>query len=223
MKIKEMNEENRPVEKLIRDGAKALSNEELLAIILRNGSKDKSSIELAQLVINSVSNLNMLCDLKLNDLKKIVGIKNFKGAIILAMFEFVKRCKNNQRIEIYLKEPREIFEYIKPKIEFAKVENIYVIYVNPKCKIIECNHICEGGSARIHFDYKLIITKGLKLNCYGIILIHNHPSLDVNPSKSDIEVTNKMKKMCELLDINLLDHLIVCENKYFSFLENDII
>ncbi len=223
MKIKEINIINRPREKLIKNGVNTLSNEELLAILLGVGNKEESAWELSTKIINSVSELSDLSNFTFQELIKIKGIKDSKACIILSCFELVKRVYSFKDIKIKYDNPKEIFALMQPILSLEKVEVFYALYLNPKCQIIEKRLINRGTSSNVTFDIKEVLKHGIKNSCYGIILIHNHPSGDVRPSKSDLKYTSDFQMAGKLLNIMLLDHIIIGKDDYYSFIEMNIL
>lgn len=218
MKIKDISKESRPRERLIEKGVNALSNNELLAILLRTGSKNESAIEMANRILSRY-NIKKISNLDYLDLIDIPGIKESKATLLLAAFELSKRAFSEKNKNLQFDEPKNIYNYMMPLVSMSEVEMLYAIYVDCKLKKLETILIAKGTSYNLNFDIKQIISIALKNKAYGVILVHNHPSGDINPSKNDILSTKEAKKALDLMCILFLDHLIITEKGYFSFNE----
>ena len=218
LKIKDIPKEMRPRERLINSNVNALTDSEVLAVILNTGTKELDALELANYLIDTYG-INKLCNLEYNELIKIKGISVRKATLLIALFELVKRTSRLTN-NIILNNPNNIFNYIKSDYMYYDTEVLTILFVNTKCHLLYklCNS--SNNIANVEVNIKHIISLALKYNAYGIILIHNHPSGDVSPSREDIVITNRLRTTLELLDIELLDHLIISKNKYYSFLGN---
>lgn len=208
----------RPRERLIKYGVESLSTSELLAIIFKTGDKNISAIDLSNNLINDYG-IEKLKNMSYSSLSKIKGIKESKACTLLACFELVKRCYSSNIVDVILSKPQNIYDYIFSYVALEDVEVLYAIYVNVKCQLIEKVLISKGRAYTVQFDVKKILSLAIENECYGIILVHNHPSGDINPSKSDIDSTYDVKKALRLLDIVLIDHIIVSRKGFFSFAE----
>ena len=221
-KIKDIPYLDRPIERLINKGSDSLSNEELLAILLRTGNKLESSKDLAIKLLSKVDNLEELSNLTLEQLKSIKGIGNSKAAILLASFELSKRLNqkvdtiNNKRFH----HPKLIFDYYKNIIGSKSQEYFYAIYLDTSKKIIK-EKLLFIGTVNFSLVHPREVFKEAYLSgASSIILVHNHPTGNVIPSSNDIETTNKLKEIGELMGIKVIDHIIIGKKKYYSFFEN---
>lgn len=211
--------EEQPREKLQAKGRNALSNAELLAIILRTGSKQWSALHLAQQILESVEHdLNALGRKSIAELQKFPGIGQVKATEIAAVMELVRRrqiSKSSQRPVI--KCSGDAFECAKPYFHDLIHEEFYALYLSRSNQVIDVKQISKGGITGTVADGKLIFNYGLESKATGIILVHNHPSGNIQPSASDIQLTNSLKKFGAYIEVQILDHLIIAGNNYFSF------
>ena len=217
MEIKEL-----PREKLIKYGSESLKDYELLAIMLGSGSKEKSVFDLANDLINEYG-LKRLFSMSFNELSKIKGIKHAKATKLMACFEIAKRCITISNNNIQFSSANIVYDFIKPDYLFLKTEKVTVVYVDAKCKLIRKISFDNFDVAHTSLPFRKIIGEAINNNAYGLFLIHNHPSGDVRPSKSDIESTHLMYNTLADIDIIMLDHVIVSDTKYYSFLEHNIL
>jgi DNA repair protein RadC len=221
-KIKDIPINDRPIERLIEKGSESLSNEELLAILLRTGSKGSSAKDLASNILSKMHHIKELKNMRLEELKKINGVGTSKAAIIISMIELSKRM-NQEVDEIVLKKanhPELLFQYYKAKLEDKAQEYFYVVYLDTAKKIIKDKLLFIGT-----INYSLVHPREIFKEAYlvgasSIILIHNHPTGNVIPSKNDIDTTNQLIEVGHLLGINVVDHIIIGKHNYYSFYEN---
>lgn len=211
-----------PREKLIKYGADSLYDFELLAIMIGSGTKEKSVFELANDLINEYG-LKRLFSMSFTELSKIKGIKHAKATKLMACFEIAKRCITISNENIQFSSASIVYDFIKPYYLFLKNEVISVIFVDSKCRLINKLSFDNYEPAHATLPIKKIIGEAINNNAYGVFLIHNHPSGDVRPSKSDISTTNILYNTLTDIDIILMDHIIVSDTKYFSFLEHKIL
>lgn len=219
--IKDMDIEDRPREKLQRLGLKALSDYELLAIMLGSGIKGESVITLSKNLIDTYG-LNNLFNMDLLQLSSIKGIKLAKASKLICCFELARRCLKNSDgsiIDSHLK----LFNEVYNDFLLQSNEKIMTIYVDCKCKIIKKRFIENDNSSFVELPLREIIKYALLTNCYGIFIIHNHPSGDIRPSKADVLATKKLYDSLIDINVHLLDHLIICNDKYFSFDKNNLL
>jgi DNA repair protein RadC len=223
--IKFWAEEDRPREKLVLKGAKQLSTAELFAILLNSGYKNKSALDLSKEILSFCNNnLNELSKLNIADLSNFKGVGEAKAISIIAMLELANR-KNS---EIHLKKIKIIssnvaYQYIKGFFTNLKHEEFYVIFLNRANEIISCLRTSIGGLNGTIVDPRLIFKSGIECLATGIILAHNHPSGQLNPSDIDKNLTKKMVEIGKLMEISVLDHLIVTDIDYFSFSDSGIL
>jgi len=221
--IKEMPVEIRPRERLLKFGANSLADYELLAIVLRTGTKDKSVLELARELIIKFNNLGEFNDLTITELCTVKGIKDAKAIEILASIELGKRINNYVTQNVYIKGSKDVYLYVKNELENIKEEKFICLYLNVKSMVITSKVIAIGGINSTSVDLKKTLKWAIKYSSNHLIIIHNHPSGDPSPSKEDIDVTLEIKRIASEFDIVLVDHIIVGQNKYFSFVDSKII
>ena len=221
MKIKEIEKELRPRERLINNGAYNLTDSELLAIILSSGSKNESAIDLAKRLVKEFG-LKRLFDMNYDELKKINGIKEAKATKLMAIFEVTRRLLKIEDNSIILAKPIDVYNYVKNDYLFINYEMITIIYVNKLSKVIAKKNYNEGLVNRAFIPFRKIIYDAINLNAYGIIMIHNHPSGDIRPSEDDLYATKLMIDTLKPLNIILFDHLVISNSKYYSIGENKV-
>lgn len=220
MKIKDLSINLRPREKLIKYGAQNLASEELIAIIIGSGIKGKSALELANEILQKY-NLREFSELSYENLIKIKGISISKATSILAAFEIAKRSLSFEMEASVLNSASDVYSYIAPYLKNKFRECAYAIYLDTKASIIKKVLINDGEVSFVNISIRKIIKIALELEAYGLILVHNHPSGEIKPSKSDIITTKMLSSSTKLFDIAFIDHIIIGSNKYYSFLEND--
>ena len=224
MLIKEMKEIDRPRERLIKYGEASLSNEELLAIILKTGTKSKSSKDLGIELLNEIGGFNNLKNLNLNSLKNIKGIGKIKKIELLGAIELGKRLflEQNNNIKKKYIDPKYIYLDNKYLFYGLKQEYFYVFYLDTKMNLIERKVLFMGTINRSVVHPREIFKNAYLLSASNFICMHNHPTGDVMPSNADIELTNTLIEIGRLNGINMLDHIIVSDNNYFSFYDNKL-
>ena len=226
IKIKELPEVERPYEKLELYGEKSLSNAELLAIIIKNGTKEYTSVDIANQILKLNKNedkgdLNFLRDLSLEELKNLKGIGRVKAIQIKAMCELSTRMnKPSNYRKVQIKGPNDVACLLMNDLRFEKKEIVKVIIMNNKNVILKILDVGIGSSNFSNVNIKYILSEAIKMNAPRIILVHNHPSGDPTPSKKDFEVTERLKNAAELLTIELLDHIIIGNMKYESIIQS---
>lgn len=224
IKMKELPISERPYEKLKTYGAEKLTNSELLAIIIKSGTKDYTAIDLANNVLklndnNEKEDLSFLQDVSISELIKIKGIGEVKAIQLLAVCELVKRINkpiNKQNIKI--KDAKDVAKLLMNELRYEKREIVKTILLNSKNIIIKIKDISYGGTNFAMIEPKEVLSEAIKLQAPKIILVHNHPSGDVAPSKADFNITDRIYEASEILGIQLLDHIIIGDNKYESIL-----
>jgi len=217
--IKEWNEDDRPREKFLNKGRSSLSKAELIAILLRSGTRQESAIDLARRILNTVdSDLIELGKLKPDALQKINGIGPTKAVTIAAALELGRR---RQEAELVKKQQitssKDIFQVFGTKIGDLLHEEFWVMTVNRNNRILGTRMISSGGITGTVADVRMILRYCLEMNATGLILSHNHPSGNLKPSEQDLKLTHSIKQAAGWMDIELLDHVIVTETAYFSF------
>lgn len=223
MRIRSLPLDERPREKLIKNGSRALSNSELLAIILRTGNKKESAVKVAHKLFNKYD-LKSLSRISVNGLKKEFGVGDAKACQIIACFELGRRLAGFKREKsIVIRGAKDLAELVIPEMGSLNKEHFKGFFLDSRNKIIKEEIIFVGSLNESVVNPREIFQIALNENAASLILVHNHPSGDVKPSKEDIEVTNQIVHAGEILGIPVLDHIIIAENKYFSFLNKGLI
>ncbi len=226
LSIKSWAEEDRPREKLQLKGKSSLSDAELLAILLRTGTKGHSALDISKRLLATVNNnLNELGKLSVNELKKMQkGLGDTKSITIVAALELGKRRQASDiREKPQIRSSKDSFDYIYPEIADLPHEEFYVIYLNKANRVIGHKHISAGGVAGTVADVKIILKHALECLASSIIAVHNHPSGNLKASEADIKLTRKLKDAAALIDVMLLDHLIIGDKAYYSFADSGIL
>lgn len=223
--IKNWAADDRPREKLLNKGPAALSNSELIAILINNGSKTKSAVELAKEILTlGHNNLNELGKLSLKDLKRVKGIGEAKSITIAAALELGRRRQATASLEKpVVRSSKEIAGYLKALIKDYHYEVFAVIFLNRANKINHFEIISRGGITGTVADPRVILKKALEEDATSIVLCHNHPSGNLQPSLADEELTKKIKEAASYMDIKVIDHIIVSEDGYYSFADEGIL
>lgn len=223
--IKKWAKDDRPREKLLINGAESLSNSELLAILIHNGSKEKTAVDLAKEILKlGKDNLVELGKLSLADLMKIKGIGEAKAITIVAALELGRRRQaSNPLGKPVVKSSSDIANYLQIKLKDYRHEVFAVLFLNRSNKINHFEIISEGGITGTVADPRIILRKALEQDAVNIILCHNHPSGSLKPSRADEQLTIKIKEAARFLDITVLDHVIVSEDGYYSFADDGLL
>jgi len=220
--IKNWAEEDRPREKLMAKGAEALTNAELLAILIGGGTTKKSAVELMQEVLRSCGNtLRGLNHLNLQDLLRFNGIGEAKALTIIAAAEIGKRrmMEDSRQME-QLRSGADVLKYMQPIIQDLTHEESWAMLLNNNSRLLHVAHLSSGGLAETTVDVRMLLKEALLHNATSFILVHNHPSGNLRPSRYDEELTQKVKKAGQAVNIRMIDHVIVAEHDYYSFAEN---
>ena len=221
IKMKELPETERPYEKLEQYGEKTLTNAELIAIIIKTGTKDETAVGLAQQILklnnSKEENLNFLRDLTVQEFMKIKGIGKIKAIQLKAVCELATRMNTvtNYKERQILK-PQDIAEILIEKMRFEKQEILKVAMLDNKNKLVKIKDIAIGGGNFVTATIKSVLNEAVKIEASKIILIHNHPTGDPTPSHQDIEFTNKVEQASKILGIQLLDHIVIGNTNYVS-------
>ena len=222
--IKNWNEDDRPREKLLLKGRTALSDAELIAILIGSGNRNESAVSLSQRILASVSNnLSELGRLSIPELMEFKGIGEAKAISIAATMELGRRRTGEALERKKITSSNAVFEFVQPIIGELPHEEFWILYLNNSNKIIKSAQLSKGGITGTVVDVRLAFKEALQLGAVGIILTHNHPSGTLKPSQADIQLTRKLKTAGESLDIKVLDHLIVTEKAYFSFADENML
>lgn len=222
MKLKELPSNELPRERLINNGVENLTNEELLSIIIRTGTKNMNVKEVSNNILASVNNINELNNIDLYELSKIKGVGMVKAVTLKASIELGKRVSNIEISNLMkLNNADIIHDTFKSLFIGLKQERLLAIYLDNKKRLINYKIITIGTKDQTLFHPRDIIYNAIKCNASGIIIIHNHPSLDITPSKADIEMTNTLIESCNIVGIPLIDHLITNTKDYYSFFKEN--
>jgi DNA repair protein RadC len=219
MSIKNWNEEDRPREKFLEKGKNAMTNAELLAIIMSSGNAEENAVELARRILKDADNsIDVLGKYSLKELMQYKGIGEAKAISIAAALELGLRrmSEPNEKIEL-INSSQKAFEYMQRYFMGLQVENFVVLYLNRAMKPIRLEKISEGGLSATVVDIRLIGKMALMNLASAVILAHNHPSGNLLPSESDMLLTDKIKKGLQLIDVQVSDHLIIGNNEFYSF------
>ena len=220
MIIKEIPIYERPREKVINQGVHYLSNTELLAILLRTGTKEENVLRISEKLLYKLTNINDLNDLTINELTSVKGIGPSKAVTVLAAVELGRRMTNLTKKDLSLTSSKQVYEYMKNYFLSVKEEHLYGIYLNAKGGLINTIELSKGTINSTLIDPDLIFKWYYKLSSSAVILVHNHPSGDSTPSIPDLKKTDEVIKKAKLLDIRVLDHIIIGKD-YYSMRENN--
>ena len=225
LSIKNWANDDQPTYKLINKGVENLSNAELLGILFRTGTKNLSAVELGREVLKtSHDNLNELARIGISELQKIKGIGETKAVIIAAALEFGRRRHNTAFLKKpIIKSSKDVAEYLQNTLQDLNYEVFAVIYLNRANKIIHFEIISRGGITGTVADPRMILKIAIEHGSTSIILCHNHPSGNLQPSKADELITKKIIQSGEIIDIKILDHIIVSNEGYYSFMDEGMI
>lgn len=223
--IKEWAVDDRPREKMISKGVASLSDAELMAILIGSGTKNETAVAIAQRILSSANNnLNELGKFSLKDFTKTKGIGQAKGVTIMAALELGRRRKISEAINRkQITSSNDVIELFQPLLADLPHEEFWVLLLNRANRIIERVRISEGGFTATIVDIRKIMRTALDHQAIGIILCHNHPSGNNHPSDDDQRITQKLKQAASTLDISLLDHVIITDQKCFSFADNNLL
>lgn len=218
IKIKDLPETERPYEKLEMYGEKMLSNSELLAIIIKNGTKEYTSIDISNKILNKINNnLRELQDISLDDFKDIQGIGRVKAIQLKAICELAKRMSrpiNDAKIQI--KNTKDIADIFIDELRYEKREIVKLVLLNTKNIIMKIIDISFGGTSSALLEPKDILIEAIKIGAPKIIIVHNHPSGDSEPSLADFEITKRIEEASKIIGIELLDHIVIGDGNYVS-------
>jgi DNA repair protein RadC len=225
MKVKDLPLDDRPREKMILRGVQSLSDSELLAILLRTGTKGESVIQVAINLLNKFGNIALLANQNINSISKIKGIGKNKAATLMAAFEISRRIESANKwfSKTKIISPKDVADIFIPILRDEIKENFIVVCLNSSNRIIKYEVISVGilNSSLIHA--REVFKTAFEHNSANIILIHNHPSGNVEPSNEDKSITNKLVEAGKIIDVNVFDHIIIAGNDYFSFVEKKLI
>lgn len=222
MTIKELPQSERPYEKLELYGEKSLSNAELLAIIIKTGTKENTSVDIARQILNlnemyDKTNLSFLRDLSIEEITKIKGMGRVKAIQLKAICELANRMNSPSNYKnTQVREPNDIVKILMNEMQYEKREIAKIILLNNKNNILKIKDIAIGGNNFVTIGMKDILTEAVRENAPKIILVHNHPSGNSTPSNQDYEVTKKLETSAKILGIELIDHIVIGKSEYTS-------
>jgi DNA repair protein RadC len=225
LSIKSWAEDDRPREKLLLKGKEALSDAELIAILIGSGSRNESAVDLAKRILNTIeNNLNKLGKLSVTELQKFKGIGEAKAISIITALELGRRRRLEEAlVKAQINSSKAVFEIMQPLIGELEHEEFWVLYLNNSNKVLLKELVSKGGLTGTLVDVRMVFKKAVELYATAIILCHNHPSGKLQPSEADKSITKKIKMAGDTLDIKVLDHLIITENAYFSFADESLL
>lgn len=222
--IKSWPKDEQPREKLVLKGPGALSNKELVAILLRTGSRNRSVMEVADDLLSSCDhNLNRLGRLSVGDFMNFDGIGEVKAILLAAALELGRRRKAGEISMKAIKKSADAAAYLQPLYADLRHEVFSVLYLSTANKVLRHEKISEGGTKGTTVDPKIVMRKAVLNSANSMILCHNHPSGNLQPSKADIHLTNKLRDAARLLDLTVLDHLIVSSEGFYSFADEGLL
>lgn len=219
MKIKELCEAERPRERMLSAGPSALGNSELLAILLRTGTRSDSAVELAQKLLSKCNGrLSELFNMSSDAVRRLSGIGPCKAATIQAALELGRRFLQEESVitKKSITSPRMVYDMMIPVLKGTMYEQCWALFLNAHNYVVSRQMLTKGGSSSTVLDVGQVIRSALEKGVSGLILVHNHPSGNPVPSEADIKQTEALHKACEAVQIALLDHVIVSDGSYFS-------
>jgi DNA repair protein RadC len=223
--IKNWSDDDKPREKLVHKGRSVLSNAELLAILIGSGAKNETAVALSKRILASTNNnLNELGKVSIKQLMKFKGIDQAKAVSIVAALEIGRRRQNEKAmVKAQISGSQAVFDLLQPLVADLPHEEFWIVYLNNSNKVIHKAQLSKGGITGTLVDVRLVMKQALELGAVSLILAHNHPSGALKPSEADKKITNKLQKASEAMDIRVLDHVIITQNKYYSFADNNLI
>ena len=223
--IKNWSQADQPREKLRDKGKASLSDAELIAILLSSGNKEESALALSQRILASVNNnLSQLGKQSIKQLMHFKGVGEAKAIAITAAMELGRRRRQEDALENNkITSSLSVFECMQPIIGELPHEEFWIIYLNNSNKVIQKHQLSKGGITGTLVDVRLVLKTALEVGALSLILVHNHPSGTLKPSKADKDITQKLKVAAQSLDIKVLDHIIITEKAYFSFADDLIL
>lgn len=225
LSIKDWADDDKPREKLLNKGRSALSDAELIAILIGSGSRNESAVELSKRILASAdNNLNELGTLSIKQLIQFKGIGEAKAITIAAALEIGRRRRGEEAKKVEkIGSSKDAFELLQPIIGELPHEEFWIVYLNNSNKVLFKEQSSKGGITGTLVDVRLVMKQALEHGAVGLILAHNHPSGTLKPSHADKQLTQKLKNAAEVLDVKVLDHLIITQKAYFSFADKQIL
>ena len=223
--IRSLAEEDRPREKLLLKGKSTLSEAELIAILIGSGNKDQTAVELSQHILNHCENdLNILARLSVSELQKFKGIGEAKAISIISALEVGRRRKEQEPSKkVKIQSSQNVYSLLKGDLMDLHHEEFWLLFLKRNNEVIRKEMISKGGFSGTFVDTKIIFKRALEESASGIVLAHNHPSGNLKPSQQDLNLTKRIKEAGKALDISVLDHLIITNESFYSFADNEIL
>ena len=225
MSIKFLAEDDRPREKFLLKGKNSLSDAELLAIIMGSGNREESAVELGRRILNSIeNNWNNLSLLTIQDIMKFKGVGEAKAIAIATALEIGRRRAAQEVPEkIQITNSRETYKILLPYLSDLQTEEFWAVYLNQNNRILGKGKLSSGGINQSVVDVRILFKTALEHFATGIIISHNHPSGNLKPSSEDLKITKQIAEAGKILNIQLLDHLIIAQNSYLSFADENLL
>ena len=211
--------DERPRERLKKYGVESLSNEEILSILLRSGTKNKSVKEMSRELLNNIS-IKEFANTNIASLKQIKGMGEVKAMTLICAIEFGKRVFSNKDNIIQIRTSKDVYELVKDELTYALQEKLIAIFLDSHKRVLLTKTMFIGTVNASTVYFRDIFREAVKCNSVGFIIVHNHPTGNINPSYNDVYLTNTCIKIGKIMEIKLIDHLIIGHNSYYSFLEN---
>lgn len=223
--IKNWSEDDRPREKLLHKGRSALSDAELIAILIASGNREESAVALSKRILASAqNNLMQLGKLSVKDLMTFKGIGEAKAVAIAAALELGRRRSGGEALSRKrITSSKMAYDIMQPILGDLDHEEFWILYLNNANKVLEKSQLSKGGLTATLVDTRIVLKTALKVDAVGLILVHNHPSGTLRPSAADKAITSKIKTAAASIDISVLDHIIVAEKGYFSFADDNLL
>lgn len=221
MKVKEMSIDQRPREKALRYGLKSLSDLELVAMILQSGHKNRSVFDIASDVLKESEGLSNLMNMHVNTLMRIKGIREVKALQLLASIELSRRILKARVYQASICNPKDVIDWFELEFGFEKQENFVAVYLDTKGHVISHCVLFIGTLNESCVHPREIFKEAFVQSAHSILIAHNHPSGDASPSEADIHVTEQMVLIAKMMGVNLLDHIIIGKDAYYSFREHE--
>ena len=225
LSIKQWAVEDRPREKLLSKGIRSLTDAELIAILIRSGTSKESAVDLAKRILKATgNNLNELSRMQVRDLQKFNGIGEAKAISIIAAMELGRRRKLSEILQKkQITSSRDVYDFFQPFLGDLSYEEFWVLHLSRSNRILAWKKISQGGISGTVTDIRLILKDALEHTSSSMVICHNHPSGNLQPSEADREITRKIKDAAGFMDIRLLDHIIIGNGNYFSFADEGLL
>lgn len=217
--ICEWAEEDRPREKMMKKGSEALSNAELMAILIGSGSPEKSAVDLMRDILQACGNsLKTLGRMTVEELCHFKGIGPAKAITLLAACALGQRRKLEEAEErMVIRSPEDIYDYFLPRMQDLYTEECWAMYLNNASRVINVCNISKGGLTETSVDIRCVLEKALLQKATALVLCHNHPSGNIRPSRQDDQLTDRINNACKMMNLRMIDHLIVTDGRYYSY------